>query len=113
MELKKVFEWFNANTLFLNKDKIKYKLFLKAREKDNVPLKLPSSFICDKEIKRITSINYLGALIDKHVTWKEDIIIIEKNVSKNVYFSFMYSCWNYGNIVWDSSIRRKLKKLAS
>ena len=38
LELNKVFKWFNANKLSLNKDKTKYKFFHKAREKDNIPL---------------------------------------------------------------------------
>ena len=53
VKLNKVFKWFKANKLSLNKDKTKYSLFHKAREKDNIPLKLPSLFIRDREIKRI------------------------------------------------------------
>ena len=47
-ELGKVFQWFNANKLSLNKDKTKYTFFHKTREKDNIPLKLPALFINDK-----------------------------------------------------------------
>ena len=75
--VNKVFRWFNANKLSLNKDKTKYTFFHKAREKDNIPLKLPSLFINDREIKRIISIKYLGVLIDEHLTWKEHITLIE------------------------------------
>ena len=64
--------------------KTKYAFFHKAREKDNIPLKLPSLFINDREIKRITSIKYLGVLIDEHLTWKEHITVIENKVSKNL-----------------------------
>ena len=131
MELNKVFRWFNANKVSLNKDKTKYTFFHKAREKDNIPLKLPSLFINDREIKRITSIKYLGVLIDEHLTWKEHITVIENKVSKNLgllyrarrvldstalknlCFSFINSCLNYGNIVWVSTSTTKLKKLAS
>ena len=131
MELNKVFKWLNANRLSLNKDKTKYTLFHKAREKDNIPLKLPSFFLSDREIKRITSVKYLGVLIDKHLTWKEHITVIENKVSKNLgilyrarrvldstalkklYFSFIHSYLNYGNIVWASTSRIKLTKLAS
>ena len=122
---------FNANKLSLNKDKTKYTFFHKAREKDNIPLKLPSLFINDREIKRITSIKYLGVLTDEHLTWKEHIAVIENKVSKNLgllhrarrvldrtalknlYFSFIHSYLNYGNIVWASTSTTKLKKLAS
>ena len=77
-ELDKVFQWFNANKLSLNKDKTKYTFFHKAREKDNIPLKLPALFINDKEIERVTSIKFLGVLTDEHLTWKKHITVIEK-----------------------------------
>ena len=48
----------------------------KAREKDNIPLKLPSLFINDSEIKQITSIKNLGVLIDEHLIWEEHITVI-------------------------------------
>ena len=67
----------NANKLSLNKNKTTYTLFHKTREKDNIPLKFPSLFINDREIKRITSIKSLGVLIDEHLTWKEHITVIE------------------------------------
>ena len=67
-ELGKVFQWFNANKLSLNKDKTKYTFFHKAQEKDNIPLKLPSLFINDKEIERVISIKFLGVLFDEHLS---------------------------------------------
>ena len=79
LELNKVFKWFTANKLFLNKDKPKYTLFLKAREKDNISLKLPSLFMSDREVKRIT-VKCLGVLIDEHLTWKEHITVVENKV---------------------------------
>ena len=98
------------------------------REKDNVPLKLSSLFINDREIKQITSIKYLVGLIDEQLTWKERITVTENKVSKNLgllyrtrkvldsttlknlYFSFIHGYLNYGNIVWDSTSTTKLKK---
>ena len=84
LELNKVFKWFNANKLSLNKDKTKYIFFHKAREKDNIPLRLPSLFINDGEIKRITLLKYLGVLTDERLTWKEHIAVIENKISKNL-----------------------------
>ena len=117
MELNKVFRWFNANKLSLNKDKTKYTFFHKTREKDNIPLELSLLFINEREIKRITPIKFLGVLIDEHLTWKEHITVIENKSSKNLgllcrarsvldstalknlHFFFMHSYLNYGNIV--------------
>ena len=130
-ELGKVFQWFNANNLSLNKDKTKYTFFHKAREKDNIPLKLPALFINDKEIERVTSIKFLGVLFDEHLSWKDHITVIENKISKNLgllyrakrvldsdalkrlYFSFFHSYLNYGNIAWASTTKAKLKKIAS
>ena len=127
-ELGKVFQWFNANKLSLNKYKTKYTFFHKAREKDNIPLKLPALFINDKEIERVTSIKFLGVLFDEHLSWKDHITVIENKISKNLgllyrakrvldsdtlkrlYFSFFHSYVNYGNIAWASTTKAKLKK---
>ena len=127
-ELGKVFQWFNANKLSLNKDKTKYTFFHKAREKYNIPLKLPALFINDKEIERVTSIKFLGVLFDEHLSWKDHITAIENKISKNLgllyrakrvldsdalkklYFSFFHSYLNYGNIAWASTTKAKLKK---
>ena len=131
MELNKVLRWFNANKLSLKKDKTKYKFSHKAREKDYIPLKLPSLFINHREIKRITSIKYLGVLGGGHLNRKEHITVIKNKVSKNLgllyrarkvldsaalknlYFSFIHSYLNYVNIIWASRSTTKLKKLAS
>ena len=73
----------------------------------------------------------MGDIIDEHHTWKEHIIVTKNKVSKNLgtlyrarrvldttasknlYFSFLHSYLNYGNIEWASTSRTKLKKLAS
>ena len=53
LELNKVFKWFNANKLSLNKDKTKDTFFHKARQNDNISLKLPSLFINDREKNKL------------------------------------------------------------
>ena len=94
-------------------------------------MKLLSLFMSDKEIKRITSIKYLGTLIDERLTWNNHITVIENTVSKhfgplyrarrapdstaleNLYFSFIHSYLHYGNIVWASTSRIKLNQRVS
>ena len=130
-ERSKIIQWFNANKLSLNKSKTKYTLFHKVRQKDNIPLKLPSLFINDKEIKPADSIKFLGIMFDEHLTWRNHITTIENKISKNLgflykakrvlnmnalkslYFSFIHSYLNYENIVWASVTHTKLKKRAS
>ena len=132
-ELSKIIQWFNANTLSLyqiHKYKTKYTLFHKVRQKDNIPLKLPSLFVNDKEIKRVDSIKFLGIMFDEHLTCRNHITTKQNKISKNLgllykakrvlnmnalkslYFSFVHSYLNYGNIVWASVTQTKLKKLA-
>ena len=41
-ELSNISHWFNSNTLSLNADKTKLALFQKIRQRDNIPLALPS-----------------------------------------------------------------------
>ena len=48
--------------------------------------KSKSSFVVTgtkNSLKGVTSIKYLGGLIDKHLTWKVHINVIENKVSKN------------------------------
>ena len=82
-----------------------------------------------KVIERMTSITFLGILLDEHLSWKNHILVVENKVSKNIgilqktknifcksglktlYFSFIHSYLNYGNNAWGSTNRIKLKKL--
>ena len=75
---------FHTANLEINKVLKWYTLFHKVCGKDNIPLKLPSLFINDREIKQTTSIKYLGLLIDEHLTSKEHFTVIKNNVLKNL-----------------------------
>ena len=44
-----------------------------------------NKYISDKEIKRISSFNFLEAFIDQHLAWKEYITVIENNFSKKLF----------------------------
>ena len=131
IELKKISEWFQANKLSLNEDKTRFTLFHKLQDRDNLPLQLPVLKINNYEIKRSTSIKFLGVMVDEHLNWKDHINVIENKLSKNlgllhkakqflsskamksVYFLFLHSYLTYGNVVWCSTSMSKTKKLFS
>ena len=131
IELKKISEWFQANKLFLNEDKTRFTLFHKLQDRDSLPLQLPVLKINNYEIKRSTSVKFLGVMVDEHLNWKDHINVIENKLSKNLgllhkakqflnakamkslYFSFIHSYLTNGNVVWCSTSMNKTKKLFS
>ena len=87
-ELKKIYEWFNANKLSLNADKTKYSLFHKPSKTDDLPLLLPKVLINDKEVERVGSIKFCGVLLDEHLSQKEHIRYTENKIAKNIGLLF-------------------------
>ena len=83
IKLKKNSEWFQANKLSLNKDKTRFRLFHKIQDRDNLPLQLPVLRINNYEIKRSSSIKFLGVMVDEHLKWKGHINVIENKLSKD------------------------------
>ena len=69
MELEKISEWFKANKLSLNIKKNNYNLFCKNSSKDDLALKLPDLEIVNRVLKRKTSINFLGVMLDENISW--------------------------------------------
>ena len=128
-ELKRVQIWFNANKLSLNVSKTKYSFFHSSAYKDKIPLRLPTLEINNIIIKRDPTMKFLGVLLDENLNWKTHISCIEKKISKNLgilykarfvlnekcskqlYFAFIHSYLNYGNIAWASTSKTKLATL--
>ena len=72
---------------------------------------------------------FLGVFLDEIMTWKNHISCVESKISKNLgilykarsllnkecmkqlYFSFVHSYLNYGNIAWASTNKTKLETL--
>ena len=126
-ELEKHLQWFKANKLSLNEGKTKFTLFQKPRDKDNLLLQLPNVKINNDKIKRSSSIKFIGVLVDENLTWLDHITLVENKLSKNLgllhkaknylnkkcmvslYYSFIYSYFNYGNTAWCSNSMTKLK----
>ena len=67
-ERKKIYEWFNANTLSLNAEKTKYSLFHRPTKTDDLRLLLPKVLINEKEVERVGSTKFLGVLLDEHIS---------------------------------------------
>ena len=125
-ELAKIHKWFNANKLSLNVSKTKYSFFHSLSFSDRIPLRLPVLKIKDIAIKREENMKFLGVLLDENLTWRPHIKCIENKISKNLgilykaryllnsqctkqlYFSFIHTYLNYGNIAWGSTNKTKL-----
>ena len=119
LELRKISEWFRANKLSLNEDKSRFTLFLATLF---LPLRLPALKINDYEIKRSSSIKFLGILVDEHLSWIDHIDTLENKLSKNLGLLYKAKPFlntkamkslhflTYGNIAWCSKLMTKLKK---
>ena len=127
-ELKLVNEWFLTNKLSLNAKKTKYVLFHKVSMCDSLPSQLPTMTFNNIEIKRENSIKFLGVIIDKNLTWKNHVEVVENKISKNIgvlyrashllnfknllkiYFSFIHIYISYANIASASTFKTKLQR---
>ena len=85
-ELAHIQLWFNVNKLSLNITKTKYSLFYSFAYNDCIPLLLPKLKICNLNIKRETTMKFLGVLFDENLTWKVHIRCIESKVSKKPWY---------------------------
>ena len=83
-ELVNIKDWFTANKLSLNVEKTKYSFFHKPSKKDDIPFRLPKLIINNYEIRREESIEFLGVLLDQHLTWKEHIKRAENKIAKKI-----------------------------
>ena len=127
LELVHVNDWFAANKLSLNIKKTNYILFSSHRKK--LPLTEIPLLINNTPVPRVTSIKFLGVLIDSHLTWNDHIHSISKkiakslgilsrvayllplNIRKNLYYTMIYPYLNYCNIIWASNYPSRLKRL--
>ena len=78
-------------------------------------------------IERKSSIKFLGVMLDEHISWIDHVRTVENKIAKNigllcrvsqfliedslktVYFLYIHSYLNYGNIAWASTYATKLK----
>ena len=52
------------------------------QDRGDLPLRLPVLKINDYDIKRSSSITFLGVLFDEHLSWTDHINIKKKNYQK-------------------------------
>ena len=83
-ELVNIKNWFTANKLSLNVEKILIFFFHKPSKKDNISLRLPKLPISNCEIQREECIKFYGLLLDQHLTSKEHIKLIVNKIAKNI-----------------------------
>ena len=75
-------------------------------------------------MKRETSIKFLGEIIDKNISWKQHIDLIQNKMSKNIrmlyltekvfkniHFSFIHNYVSYCSISWASTTKTKFHPL--
>ena len=67
-ELSNTSHSFNSNMLSLNPDRTKFTLLHKARQRDNIPLALPTLKINNTLIKQIDHAKFIGVLFDENLT---------------------------------------------
>ena len=69
--LNQINDWFLANKLSLNVGKIKYLLFHKLADQENIPLKLPSLQLNGNIIERENCFKFLSVSLDERLTMKK------------------------------------------
>ena len=112
-ELEKVNTWFQLNKLTLNVEKTKCMLFHKRRTVNPIHILLNN-----KAIDIVPQFNYLGIILDEHLSWKAHVAMVTGKLSKTngilnrlkyiypsqvlltVYKSLFVPHINYGSLVW-------------
>ena len=125
-ELKKYNIWFKANRLTLNVKKTKAMLF-SAPQKTQVNINFQ---INGDNIEKVNNFNYLGIIIDSHLSWKDHVChiatkinrvngilsrlkhILPRNILMLIYQALINSHLNYGVLTWGFNLDRitKLQK---
>ena len=60
------------------------KLFHKNPSKDDIPVKLPALMVGSDNIKRTSSIKFLGVMLDEHISWIDHARTVENKIEKNI-----------------------------
>ena len=114
-DLKGLTNWLNANRISLNISKTELIIFRSTRKSIDCEIKIKLN---GKRLYPSTHINYLGVLLDEHLSWKPHINAlvkklnrsnsmlskirhhVNKNTIRSIYFSIFSSHINYCCQVW-------------
>ena len=82
-ELNKINDWLKINKLTLNINKTKCMIF-HTHQKSTKYITKPKLSIDNVELEFVDEFNFLGILIDKHMTWKSHVTVIAKKLTKTI-----------------------------
>lgn len=126
--ISKIRNWLDSFKLSLNVDKTKYIAF-SLTAANRPPFSHISANGFEKEIKEVSSIKYLGIIIDKNLKWKEHVSKITNNIRALirmfytlreimctkllicVYRALVESLLTYGITVWGGLYKNSLHQL--
>ena len=81
VKLEKIEQWFKPNKLSLNIKNLSTLYFINVLL-DVIPLKLPDLKIENRNIKSNSSINFLGVILDEHLSWRNHIGTVESKIAE-------------------------------
>ena len=120
IELARIHEWLKIKKLSLNVEKTKLMIIHTLRRNMDLYEHLNLQ-INNQPIKRVKSFNFLGIVINEHLTWTDHIAHISQKINpvvalisrlknqlpitilKMIYNSLILSRLHYGNILWGKS----------
>ena len=115
-ELAEISTWLKVNNFSLNSAKSKFMIFRKPQKK----IKLPIVKINGMQIECVDNFNFLGVIIDKNITWKNNLnkvsnkkvrrigimnklkFTLPHNILINIYNSLIIPHINYCILLWGS-----------
>jgi hypothetical protein len=127
-KLDMVVEWLKINKLSLNTSKTRYMIFHNANQNMDIYKTLVLK-MDGKEIKRVTTFNYLGLTMNEKLTWDAHTnklagIIgsvisvlhrlkhsVPKKILLTIYNALILSRLHYCNLIWGSSVTERLEIL--
>ena len=129
-ELNEITDWLALNKLSLNSKKTKMMIF--HHRQKNISNLIPKLYINGSRIERVNEFNFLGTMLDEHLSWKSHtqkiaskiaIAIgninrlkkfLPRDILKTIYNALIQPHLNFSILLWGQNIKRitKLQKWA-